>query len=160
MPRPNVGDHAPDFTLPDGGGAPVRLSELLSRKAVVLYFYPKDETPGCTVESCAFRDAYDDFTAAGAEVVGVSRDDGVSHQKFAAHHHLPYVLLSDPEGRVHDLYGVRTRLGFLRDRVTFVIDRTGIVRHVFTSMIDMQGHVKKALPIVRQLVAGGEVSAV
>lgn len=151
MPRPNVGDQAPDFTLLDPGGARVHLSELLSRKVIVLYFYPKDETPGCTVESCAFRDAYDDFTAAGAEVVGVSRDDGASHRKFAAHHQLPFVLLSDPEGRVHDLYGVRTRLGFLRDRVTFVIDRSGIVRHVFTSMIDMQGHVKKALPIVREL---------
>ena len=154
MPRPNIGDHAPDFTLPDGGGAPVRLSELLSRRAVVLYFYPKDETAGCTAESCAFRDAYDDFTSAGAEVVGVSRDDGASHRRFAANHKLPFVLLSDPEGHVHDLYGVRSRLGFLRDRVTFVIDRSGIVRHIFTSMIDMQGHVKKALPIVRQLVAG------
>jgi len=151
MPRPNVGDQAPDFTLPAGDGPPVRLSELLSRKVVVLYFYPQDETPGCTVESCAFRDAYDDFRAAGAEVVGVSRDDGASHRKFAAHHRLPFLLLSDPEGRVHDLYGIRTRLRFLRDRVTFVIDRSGIVRHVFTSMIDMQGHVKKALPIVREL---------
>ena len=104
------------------------------------------------MESCAFRDAYDDFTSAGAEVVGVSRDDGASHRRFAANHKLPFVLLADPEGRVHDLYGIRSRLGFLRDRVTFVIDRAGIVRHVFTSMIDMQGHVKKALPIVRQLV--------
>jgi thioredoxin-dependent peroxiredoxin len=151
MSRPNVGDRAPDFTLPDGSGAPVRLSELLSRKVVVLYFYPKDETPGCTAESCAFRDAYDDFNRAGAEVVGVSRDDGASHRRFAAHHKLPFVLLSDPEGRVHEVYGIRSRWGFLRDRVTFVIDRAGIVRHVFTSMIDMQGHVKKALPIVREL---------
>jgi peroxiredoxin Q/BCP len=158
MPRPNVGDRAPDFTLPDANQAPVQLTELLSRKAVVLYFYPKDETPGCTAESCAFRDAYDDFTAAGAEVVGVSRDDGASHGRFAMHHRLPFVLLADPEGRVHDLYGIRTRLGFLRDRVTFVIDRGGIVRHVFTSMIDMQGHVNKALPIVRALVAGPALS--
>ena len=159
MSRPNVGDRAPDFRLPDANGATVRLSEILSKKAVVLYFYPKDETPGCTAESCAFRDAYDDFTAAGAEVVGVSRDDGASHVRFAAHHRLPFVLLSDPEGRVHDLYGIRTRLGFLRDRVTFVIDRGGIVRHVFTSMIDMQAHVQKALPIVRELVAGRDLSA-
>jgi thioredoxin-dependent peroxiredoxin len=159
MPRPNVGDRAPDFTLPDAGGAPVRLVELLSKKAVVLYFYPQDQTPGCTAESCAFRDAYDDFTAAGAEVVGVSRDDGASHLRFAARHKLPFVLLSDPDGRVHDLYGIRRRLGFIRDRVTFVIDRGGIVRHVFTSMIDMQAHVNKALPIVRDLVAGRGLSA-
>ena len=84
----------------------------------------------------------------------MSRDDGASHLRFAAHHKLPFVLLSNPEGRVHDLYGIRSRLGIIRDRVTFVIDRAGIVRHVFTSMIDMQGHVKKALPIVRALVAG------
>ncbi len=154
MPRPNIGDRAPDFTLPDAEGRPVHLGELLSKKAVVLYFYPKDETPGCTAESCAFRDAYDDFTAAGAEVVGVSRDDSVSHGRFAAHHKLPFVLLADPQGSVHDLYGIRSRLGFLRDRVTFVIDRGGIVRHVFTSMIDMKGHVNRALPIVRELVAG------
>ena len=159
MPRPNVGDRAPDFTLPDADGTAIRLGELLSKKAVVLYFYPKDETPGCTAESCAFRDAYDDFTAAGAEVVGVSRDDGASHGRFAAHHKLPFVLLSDPEGRVHDLYGVRSRLGFLRDRVTFVIDRAGVVRHLFTSMIDMRGHVKKALPIVRELAAGRDQPA-
>ena len=157
MPRPNVGDRAPDFTLPDADGRPVRLGELLSKKAVVLYFYPKDETPGCTAESCAFRDAYDDFTAAGAEVVGVSRDDGASHGRFAAHHKLPFVLLADPQGGVHDLYGIRSRLGFLRDRVTFVIDRGGIVRHVFTSMIDMKGHVARALPIVRELVAGRDL---
>src|SRR5579863_8477039 len=149
MPRPNVGDRAPDFTLPDADGRSVRLGELLSKKAVVLYFYPKDETPGCTAESCAF----DDFTAAGAEVVGVSRDDGASHGRFAAHHRLPFVLLADPQGGVHGLYGIRSRLGFLRDRVTFVIDRGGIVRHVFTSMIDMKGHVQRALPIVRELVA-------
>ena len=159
MPRPTVGDRAPDFTLPDAEGRPVRLAGLLSKKAVVLYFYPKDETPGCTAESFAFRDAYDDFMAAGAEVVGVSRDDGASHRRFATHHKLPFVLLSDPEGRVHDLYGVRSRLGFLRDRVTFVIDRAGIVRHLFTSMIDMKGHVNKALPIVRELVAGRDQSA-
>ena len=154
MSRPNVGDRAPDFRLPDANGATVRLSEILSKKAVVLYFYPKDETPGCTAESCAFRDAYDDFTAAGAEVVGVSRDDGASHGRFAAHHKLPFLLLSDREGGVHALYGIRTRLGFVRDRVTFVIDRAGIVRHVFTSMLDMQGNVNKALHIVRALVAG------
>jgi thioredoxin-dependent peroxiredoxin len=155
MPRPSVGERAPDFTLPRADGAPVRLAELTAKKTVVLYFYPKDETAGCTVESCAFRDAYEDFTAAGAEVVGISRDDGASHARFAAHHKLPFILLSDTKGDVHDLYGIRTRLGFLRDRVTFVIDRGGIVRHVFSSQIDMQGHVKRALPVVRELVAQG-----
>ena len=153
MPRPHVGEQAPDFTLPDAEGNPVRLRELLDRKVVVLYFYPKDETIGCTVEACAFRDAYEDFTAAGAQVVGVSRDDVASHARFATHHHLPFTLLSDTDGAVHRLYGVQARLGGLvRDRVTFVIDRSGIVRQSFSSMIDMHGHVKSALPVVRQLV--------
>ncbi len=159
MPRPSVGDRAPDFALPRPDGTPVRLSELTAKKTVVLYFYPKDETAGCTAESCAFRDAYEDFTAAGAEVVGISRDDTASHASFAAHHRLPFVLLSDTKGTVHDLYGIKTRLGFLRDRVTFVVDRGGIVRHVFSSQLDMHGHVTQALPIVRQVVAAGAAAA-
>jgi len=153
LPRPHVGERAPDFTLPDAEGTPVRLGELLDRSVVVLYFYPKDETAGCTVEACAFRDAYEDFTAAGAQVVGVSRDDAASHARFAARHHLPFTLLSDSDGAVHQLYGVQARLGgLLRDRVTFVIDRSGIVRQTFSSVIDMRGHVKTALPVVRALV--------
>jgi len=153
MPRPHIGERAPDFTLPDAEGKAVRLGDLLARNVVVLYFYPKDETAGCTVEACAFRDAYEDFTAAGAEVVGVSRDGGDSHARFATHHRLPFTLLSDADGAVHDRYGVHSRLGgLLRDRVTFVIDRSGIVRQEFSSMIDMRGHVKSALPVVRGLV--------
>jgi len=160
LPRPHVGQRAPDFTLPDARGVPVRLGALLERKVVVLYFYPKDETAGCTVEACAFRDAYEDFSAAGAEVVGVSRDDGASHASFAAHHQLPFTLLSDLDGAVHELYGVQSRLGgLLRDRVTFVIDRSGIVRKEFSSMIDMRGHVKSALPVVRDLVGAGTTPA-
>src|SRR5258708_15607674 len=105
LPRPKVGERAPDFTLPNADGEAVRLGELLARKVVVLYFYPKDETAGCTVEACAFRDAYEDFTAAGAEVVGVSRDDFASHTRFAAHHKLPFTLLSDAGGTLPALYG-------------------------------------------------------
>jgi peroxiredoxin Q/BCP len=159
LPRPNVGERAPDFTLPNAEGKPVRLGDLLAQKVVVLYFYPKDETAGCTAEACAFRDAYEDFTAAGAEVVGVSQDDAASHARFAAHHKLPFTLLGDAGGTVHALYGVQTHLGFLRDRVTFVIDRSGIVRKVFTSMIDMRGHVQSSLPVVRQLVGYATTSS-
>ena len=155
MPRPRVGEPAPDFTLPNAAGQPVRLADLLGQKVVVLYFYPKDETAGCTVEACAFRDAYEDFTSAGAEVVGVSRDDVASHANFATHHRLPFTLLSDPDGAVHERYGIQSRLGgLLRDRVTFVIDRSGIVRHEFSSIIDMHGHVKRTLPMVRDLAGG------
>lgn len=138
----------------------MRLGEVLDRKVVVLYFYPKDETAGCTVEACAFRDAYEDFTSAGAEVIGVSRDDATSHARFAAHHRLPFTLLSDADGAVHERYGIQSRLGgLLRDRVTFVIDRSGIVRQSFSSMLDMHGHVKTALPVVRKLVGATATAA-
>ncbi|HEX3903837.1 MAG TPA: peroxiredoxin [Polyangia bacterium] len=149
--RPKVGGLAPDFTLPAADGTAVNLAELCTRKIVVLYFYPKDETAGCTVEACTFRDAYEDFVSAGAEVVGVSRDDQSSHQSFARGHRLPFVLLSDPQSEVHDLYGVRKRMAVLLDRVTFVIDRHRIVRHEFSSMINMRAHITEALAVVRRL---------
>ena len=147
---PRSGERAPDFTLPGAEGRPVHLADLLARGAVVLYFYPKDATAGCTVEACGFRDVYTDFTAAGAEVVGVSRDDVASHARFAAAQRLPFLLLSDVDGQVHDLYGVRSRLGgLLRDRVTYVIDRGGIVRDVYTSKLRFSEHVTRALAAVR-----------
>jgi len=149
--RPEIGQTAPDFTLPDAAGTPTNLAALCKRGAVVLYFYPKDETAGCTVEACAFRDAYEDFAGAGAQVVGVSRDDQASHQRFASGHRLPFVLLSDPKGTVHDLYGVGKRLFLIPDRVTFVIDRDRVVRHTFSSMVNMRAHITEALAVVRRL---------
>src|SRR5712692_10747642 len=98
-----AGDIAPDFTLPDQSGSLVRLRDLLGHKTVVLYFYPKDETPGCVLEARAFRDSYEDFTAQGAEVVGVSSDSVRSHRRFAARHTLPFLLLSDRDGAVREL---------------------------------------------------------
>lgn len=148
-----MGDRAPDFTLPTADGGRVRLSELRGRQAVVLYFYPKDETSGCTAEACAFRDAYEVFTSAGAQVIGVSRDSEASHHAFASHHRLPFVLLSDPDRKVHALYGVTRWLGLLGGRVTFVIDRDGIVRHVFDSQLQATRHVREALATVRELSA-------
>jgi peroxiredoxin Q/BCP len=150
---------APDFALPGPGGREARLSELLGRGPVVLYFYPKDETLGCTVEACAFRDDHQRFLEAGAAVVGVSRDDEASHARFAAHHGLPFLLLSDPTGEVHRLFGVSSRLG-LADRVTYVIDRAGVVRHVFDSKVRMRAHVDRSLEVVRELAAAGGAGAV
>ena len=144
-----VGEAAPDFTLPDPSGQPVSLRELLRERCVVLYFYPKDDTPGCTAEACGFRDQYEVFTAAGAEVVGVSSDDIAAHQSFVARHHLPFVLLSDLGGSVRASYGVKRSLGLLDGRVTFVIDRGGVVRHVFSSQLRPRKHVDEALRIVR-----------
>jgi peroxiredoxin Q/BCP len=149
-----VGDRAPDFDLPtQDGGKRVKLSDYRGKKAVVLYFYPKDFTPGCTMESCAFRDAYEDFVAAGAEVIGVSDDDVTSHEEFARHHRLPFVLASDEGGRVREKYGVKTALWVVKGRVTFVIDREGIVRNVFDSKINMERHVTESLAVLKRAVS-------
>jgi peroxiredoxin Q/BCP len=148
---PTVGEPAPDFTLPGPGGTSVGLTELLRGGPVVLYFYPKDQTPGCTLEACAFRDSIDAFAEAGAQVVGISRDDEPSHARFAAKHKLPFLLLSDTTGEVHSRYGVTKKLGLIPDRMTFVIDREGIVQLVFQSMIRMRAHVDESLAIVRRL---------
>jgi len=157
MTSPAVGQRAPEFTLPGPGGRAVSLAELLRGGVVVLYFYPKDQTPGCTMEACAFRDDIDAFSAAGAQVVGISRDDEASHARFAAKHKLPFLLLSDPTGETHTRYGVTKKLGFIPDRMTFVIDRQGIVRHVFSSMLRMRAHVDESLAIVRQLRSPAEL---
>ncbi len=146
-----VGDQAPDFTLPGGTGQPVRLGDLLKQRAVVLYFYPKDETMGCTAEACAFRDSHEVFREAGAEVVGVSDDSVESHRAFAAHHRLPFLLLADEGGTVRKRYGVTALLGLLKGRVTFAIDRQGIVRHVFDSQTRATRHVDEALETIRKL---------
>ena len=149
-----VGDKAPDFTLPSQSGEQVRLQDRLGQGVVVLYFYPKDETSGCTREACAFRDSHEVFTDAGAEVIGVSSDSVDKHASFATHHKLPFTLLSDKGGKVRKAYGVPAALGFIPGRVTYVIDRDGTVRHVFNSMTNINGHVKDALEVVRQLQAG------
>jgi len=149
-----VGDKAPDFTLPSQSGEQVRLQDRIGQGVVVLYFYPKDETSGCTREACAFRDSHEVFTDAGAEVIGVSSDSVDRHAAFATHHKLPFTLLSDEGGKVRKAYGVPAALGFIPGRVTYVIDRDGTVRHVFNSMTNISGHVNDALEVVRQLQGG------
>lgn len=148
-----VGQKAPDFTLPSTNGAPVTLSSLLNRRTVVLFFYPKDDTPGCSVEACTFRDLHDAFVAAGAEVVGVSSDSVDSHEHFARKHRLPMTLVSDAGGVVRALYGVPPTLGLLPGRATFVIDKTGTVQHVFVSQFRVRQHASEALEVVKRLEA-------
>jgi len=148
-----VGDKAPDFTLPDQSGAPVTLSERFGQKVVVLYFYPKDNTRGCTAEACSFRDGYENFSDAGAEVIGVSSDSVESHEKFAGRHELPFTLLSDRDRAVRKQYGATT-LGVIPGRITFVIDQQGTVQHAFSSMTNIGGHVDDALAVVQRLQAG------
>jgi peroxiredoxin Q/BCP len=148
-----VGDVAPDFELPDQSGTPVRLHDLVGQRPIVLYFYPKDKTPGCTIEARAFRDSYGGFTDAGAEVVGVSSDSVASHRHFAASERLPFRLLSDRAGVVRELYGVERTLGVLPGRVTYVIDRAGVVRHVYSSQLQVTRHSREALDALRALPA-------
>jgi len=140
-----IGDLAPDFTLTTQNGESVSLSSFRGKKSVVLYFYPKDDTPGCTAESCAFRDRYQVFQDAGAEVIGISGDSAASHAQFASKHQLPFILVSDANNAVRQKFGVPNTLWVMPGRVSYVIDQEGVVRHVFDSMLDFQAHVDQAL---------------
>jgi thioredoxin-dependent peroxiredoxin len=145
-----VGDLALDFTLPAQSVAPVSLGDFLGKTAIVLYFYPKDNTSVCTAEACAFRDSYEVFKDAGAEVIGISSDSVESHQQFAAAHRLPFILLSDVGGVIRKRYGVPTAFG-LPGRVTYIIDRQGIVRHIFFSQFTAEKHVAQALQTLQSI---------
>src|ERR1700761_4043396 len=151
MPEITKGTVAPDFELPDQNGRIVRLSQFLGKRPVVVYFYPKDDTSGCTAEACKFRDDSPGFEAVGAEIIGVSDDSSESHARFAAKYNLPFTLLSDKGGSVRKLYGVKKTLGIIPGRVTFVIDRAGVVRHVFSSQMNAAQHVTEALEALKSL---------
>jgi peroxiredoxin Q/BCP len=146
-----AGALAPDFEAVAHTGKRVRLSELRGKQAVVLYFYPKDDTPVCTIEACGFRDAYQHFVDAGAVVIGVSSDDEVSHRRFAEKHELPFLLVSDEGRRIREAYGVKKTLGLLDGRVTFVIDKDGRVRLRFQNAFNGPKHVAQALAVLRSV---------
>lgn len=146
-----IGDKVPEFSLPDGEGNQVNLADFIGKKPLVIYFYPKDDTPGCTKESCAFRDQYEDFTDIGAEVIGISGDSVDSHKKFANKYNLPFTLLSDSKNEVRKLFGVPSTLFVLPGRVTYVVDKEGIVKHIFDSMLDFNAHVDEALKTLKSL---------
>ena len=153
MPKIKIGDNAPDFTLSDQDGTPVSLSDYRDTHNVVLFFYPKDFSPGCTKQACGFRDRYEDFIVLGAVVIGVSRDDVESHKRFLDTYLLPFTLLSDPTGSVRSLYGATKGFGLLPGRYTFLIDRAGVVRHIFTSETNMQKHIDEALRVLHEISA-------
>jgi peroxiredoxin Q/BCP len=146
-----VGSKAPNFTLLSGSGEMVRLEDFLGKKPVVLFFYPKDDTPGCTKEVCAFRDGFDEFRELDAEVVGISSDPVESHRCFAERHSLPSTLLSDEGGKVREFYGVPTTFGLFPGRVTYVIDKGGVVRHIFSSQLAVEKHVEEALEVLQYM---------
>jgi peroxiredoxin Q/BCP len=147
----DIGSKAPEFSLPDQRGKRVNLSDYLGKSNLVVYFYPKDESYGCTKEACSFRDNYEVFREAGAEVIGISADDVASHQAFAANHKLPFVLLSDKDKTVSEKYGVGKSLGVLPGRVTFVIDKQGVVQFVFSSQLSFEKHVSEAIAVLKKL---------
>ena len=149
-----TGTRAPEINLTVRDGKSAKLADYLGKKTVVLYFYPKDFTLGCTVEACTFRDNYEDFVALGAEVIGVSSDSLDSHDGFAKKHSLPFVLASDPDGSAAKAFGVDASLfGLVKGRATFVIDKGGVVRDAFNSQIRAKTHVERALALVRTLEA-------
>lgn len=151
----DVGDKAPDFTMPTDGGGEVSLAKLKG-KPVVLYFYPRDDTPGCTKEACGFRDALPDFSGVGAEIIGVSRDTVAKHEKFKAKYDLPFTLGSDEGGAVTEAYGVwveknmygRKSMGI--ERSTFLIDGDGVIRGVWRK-VKVPGHVDAVLAAAKGL---------
>lgn len=150
-----IGDAMPNLTVTVETGDECSLADVQGDKAMVLYFYPKDETPICTKEACSFRDAYEDFVEAGAVVVGVSGDSAGSHRAFAQNHRLPFTLIADVDGALRRAFGVPKTFGFLDGRVTYVIDKQGIVQHVFSARFVAQQHVTEALAVVRRLMDEG-----
>jgi thioredoxin-dependent peroxiredoxin len=145
-----VGDAAPDFTLADQNGQMVDLGSFRGR-TVVLYFYPRDHTVVCTTEACDFRDTYEVFRQSDAEILGISSDSTASHATFAVRHGLPFTLLSDPGGLVRSRYGVPRLLGLYPGRVTYVIDKQGIVRHIIRSAFSAARHIRESLHAARTL---------
>jgi len=151
MGRIDVGDPAPGLSLSTHTGEQLSLADCRGKHPVVVFFYPKDGTAACTKEACSFRDAYEYFTEAGAVVIGISSDSAARHQSFARKHGLPFLLVSDKDGNARRAFGVAKTMGIFPGRVTYVIDREGIVRHVFNSQFAADRHVEEALQVVRRL---------
>jgi len=149
---PAAGDRAPLIALPDAEGVE-RRSDQLGGAALVLFFYPKDDTPGCTAEACAFRDSFADLQALGAQVWGVSGDDAASHRRFASRHGLPFPLLVDRGNALRQAFGVPSVLGLLPGRVTYVIDGNGVIRHVFNNLLDGAAHRREAIAALERIRA-------
>lgn len=146
-----VGDKIPNFTAKNSEGNDFSIQDWIGKKVLVVYFYPKDNTPGCTTQACTFRDQYEDFKELGAEVIGISSDSISSHQKFAQQFKLPFILLSDTDKNLRKLFGVPSDLfGILPGRVTYVVDKEGIIAMVFDSM-NAKNHILKAIEAIRKL---------
>jgi len=147
-----ISDKCPDFQLPDATGKMIQISELIGKKKLVIYFYPKDDTPGCTKEACSFRDSYEDFKNFDCEVIGISSDDEQKHAAFASRHKLPFILLSDKDKVARKLFGVPENLfGLIPGRVTYIIGLDGIVKGIYNSQTNPLGHIEKALELIKSM---------
>lgn len=148
-----TGDKIPEFSAKDNNGNDFESSSIVGKKPVVFYFYPKDNTPGCTAQACSFRDQYEDFKDLGAEVVGISSDSIASHEKFVQQYQLPFILLSDNDKKIRKLFGVKPDLlGLIPGRVTYVVDKNGIIQFIFDSM-NATNHIPKALETIKKMVS-------
>jgi peroxiredoxin Q/BCP len=149
----NIGDKIPNFTAKDANGIDFDSQNIVGQKPLVIYFYPKDNTPGCTTQACSFRDQYEDFKDLGAEVIGISSDTVASHLKFSKQFKLPFILLSDFDKKIRKAFGVPTGMfGLLPGRVTYVTDKNGVIKMIFDSMLAAK-HIPKALQAIKKLVS-------
>lgn len=144
-----VGDAVPSFQLQDQNGELFDLNSFKGNTAMVIYFYPKDDTPGCTKEACSFRDSYETFTDKNIKVIGISSDDVESHKNFADKYNLPFTLLADTENKVRDMFGVKANaFGLIPGRVTYVIDKEGEVIFMYQSQLQAKKHIEEALKVI------------
>jgi peroxiredoxin Q/BCP len=148
-----VGDKIPNFSACDTHGNLFESQFFIGKTPLVIYFYPKDDTLGCTAQACSFRDAYEDFKDLGAEVIGISSDSVASHQKFSHQNRLPFILLSDENQKIRNIFGVPTALfGLVPGRVTYVVDKSGIIKMIFDNSMMPTKHISKALASLKKIV--------
>jgi len=146
-----IGDKITDFTLKNQNNEDFHLKDYLGKSNLVIYFYPKDDTPGCTKEACKFRDEFQDFSDLDAVVIGISSDSTKSHKEFAEKYHLPFTLLADSNKKVRKLFGVPNFSGIIPGRVTYIIDKNGKIVYIFNSMKQAEKHIEKAKEILKSL---------
>ena len=152
MNKIKTGSKIPNFSLNNQDNQLIHIADYIGKKNLVIYFYPKDDTPGCTAEACSFRDEYEDFKLLDAEVIGISADSSDSHKNFATKHNLSFTLLSDDDNKLRKLFGVPTNLfGLLPGRVTYIVNKKGIVIHIFNSQLNAKKHVSEAKKILENL---------
>lgn len=150
MKKIEIGSKIPDFTLPDQNGTIFNIKDVIGKKNLVIYFYPKDDTPGCTKEACYFRDQYDVFNDVDAMIIGISAQSVASHKEFEKKYRLNFTLLSDEENKVRKMFGAYS-LGFFPGRITYIVDKTGSVIYMFDSQTEATKHVDEALRVLKEI---------